>query len=1369
MEIHCHSLLSEEEPSSDTGVLLFSPVPLSFWGGTDPSTGKVVDAHHDLCGISLRGAILAIPGSRGSCTGSTVILEMLLNATAPKALIFRDREEIVTAGVAVARELFGRELPVVVTDEKKDFDRLRGMEGKFVNVRNGFITARRNYAAVPMEFGSPNGFPGKRQFDSTGVNLNASDLAILERHRGGAAARAMKILVTFAKVQGATELIDVTQAHLDSVLYTGPAILMFAERLLALGDAKFIVPTTMNAISIDQQRWQSHSIDEEFAANANKLANAYVMMGARPTFTCAPYLLDSAPSSGEQVAWAESNAVVFANSVLGAKTQKYPDLIDVCIALVGRAPLAGCHTAAGRLPSIAINAPPPDSTTFDKDLFWSILGYCVGGLSGNRIPLVLGLEDSKPRISDLKAFGAAFATTSSASMFHVRGVTPEHCILRPEMLRQRLEITDLRQCFTRLNTAVEPSVSVIALGNPHFSFEEFEALAQLLHDSEGKMRIKHSKVRLMITTSRDIHQKTTSKGIAMILEDFGAEVITDTCWCMIQESTITHEDPLQDNIMTNSAKYAHYATGLVGRNVHFGSLKDCVEASMLGQRSMEPARFKRAYCAMNLQLSSVTNGGRTLRKRKNRDGAVGAPPPESRKRQKTSRKAPIAPPQNNSDDDREEEPETAQHDLNENLRIGHERASNAEHTSRDNVGTRQSEAAGNVVKPTVYRDTEWKEYIDANRVKEGMTIGEARLRSSRSIMLKLVGEGKLETGRPPREFLEVRSWEDAMRDSSNRKETITLRDRMLQDLMANRICQPQDCDTYLCQASWWMASCDAKSDQQATRIEEQRQNMIDGVLQAGEMPCSFEDWFKASEWSEHAERFPEERGEIRQMEEQMMENVLDEGVAPTAPRGCFAYQNGIDISRKRKLIKERNAPGCGKRVALAFMMIGSADAWHPREHAGLQAGTYCIQKSERRDDRYPGARSREEDRQIGKAKFDIAEWNKRKRNAQPAEKERLIQQLAKMQKAFVDNDLTYRPDEIPEDRVATAKEIGYDGSQPGLWCYKGEVGAGAYGTATLWVQLDAQARYVNRQVLKDTYLNNGRWDHAAYWAGDIDSRTPLEFEIVTQLKVLPGSDNIVEYHETRAYAEKKHVQDLIEAHREAQELQTAEGTAVNWRISPRLLWCIFEGLASALCLAHEGSLPENTHRPPKIVPVIHRDVKPANILLAASHADVWPELPIVKLADWGLVVPKSAGYHLTRRAGTAAWMAPEVLPYEGSDHSLYGDHEPSEASDIWSLGRVMLALANLDKTNVKPFRFGNAPPTYGRGVQDRLPPRMVALIDRCLETEPNDRIKCGVLWKNIQAQVATFKGPFGQPMKMKKREEDEVLLCRHDKYRAWGR
>lgn len=665
------------------------------------------------------------------------------------------------------------------------------------------------------------------------------------------------------------------------------------------------------------------------------------------------------------------------------------------------------------------------------------------------------------------------------------------------------------------------------------------------------------------------------------------------------------------------------------------------------------------------QLSSVTIGGRTLRKRKNRDGALGAALPGSKRRQKTSKKAPIAPPQNSSDDNREEELQMAQHDLNESLRIGHERASDAEHTSGDNVEPRQSEATGvstarspkttlardsnhepngkhlelqkqgrhmilndqagadrirdsgpgasgaenndpatdtsqalaellqklreigsmdfgqtynfftewtishsgrdvgewldfyqKVVKPTFYRDKEWEEYIDANREERGMIIGEARLRESRSVMLKLVGEGTLETGRPPREFLEVQSWEDAIRDSSNKQRTIALRDRMLQDFMAERIHQPQDFDTYLWQASWQMASRDAKDDQQATRIEEQRQNMIDGVVQAGEMPCSFEDWFKASEWSEYAERFPGERVEIRRMEEQMMENVLHGGAAPYGASWLFrAPEWNRYIEEAEANQGEKRSWLWGKsracvdddreRRCMAPARARWAAGWNllcSRLESNLNADVSQIGKERSIVDKYSEFEPEElimppslngetiaihalnlvkKTVKLEKAKFDIAEWNKRKRNAQPAEKERLIQQFAKMQRAFVDNDLTYRPEEIPEDRVGVAKEIGYDGSQPGLWCYKGELGAGAYGTATLWVQLDAQARYINRQALKDTYLDGDRWDHAGYWAGNINSRIPLEFEIVTQLKALPGSDNIVEYHETKAYAERK--------------------------------------------------------------------------------------------------------------------------------------------------------------------------------------------------------------------------------------------------------
>lgn len=490
---------------------------------------------------------------------------MLLNGNAPAALVFREREDILTAGVIVAKVLFERTIPVLVLNEE-DFAKLIDVEEAFIQANDVYTTA------LESRMSSTTTALGRAQT----VTLGPKDVSLLAGDFGQAAALAMKIVLSFAESQGATELVDISQSHLDSVLYTGPATLLFAERLLALGDARFAVPATMNSISIDIQRWQGHNVSEDFAEKANRLANAYIAMGAKPTFTCAPYLLDSAPSTGEQVAWAESNAVVFANSVLGARTQKYPDLIDVCIALTGRASLAGCHTDIGRLPVIAIRAPDPSTTGFDHDLFWPVLGYQLGEISGSNIPLVLGLETAQPTIPDLKAFGAAFATTSSASMFHIRGVTPEHVISRPYMKTFIISAADLQGCFRRLNSADDDSVDVVALGNPHFSLEEFKTLSDLVRNHEHRNKAGNG-TRLMITASRFTYNKISDCGIADLLQNIGAELITDTCWCMIQATAIAKTSS-SGNVMTNSAKYAHYAPGLVGRRVHFGSLRECVEA-----------------------------------------------------------------------------------------------------------------------------------------------------------------------------------------------------------------------------------------------------------------------------------------------------------------------------------------------------------------------------------------------------------------------------------------------------------------------------------------------------------------------------------------------------------------------------------------------------------------------------------------------------------------------------------------------------------------------------------------------------------------------------------------------------------------------
>ena len=185
---------------------------------------------------------------------------------------------------------------------------------------------------------------------------------------------------------------DVTQGHIDGCIYASPANLTFAEKMADMG-ARVRVPTTMNAISVDRANWQAQGVPETFGDPAARLADAYVRMGCRPTFTCSPYLLDSAPQAGEAIAWAEFNAVIFANTVLGARTAKHPDFLDLCIALTGRAPLSGVYLDAHRKARRVIDVELPEAV---DDAFWPLIGYLAGHAAPDRIPLLRGLAAGKP-------------------------------------------------------------------------------------------------------------------------------------------------------------------------------------------------------------------------------------------------------------------------------------------------------------------------------------------------------------------------------------------------------------------------------------------------------------------------------------------------------------------------------------------------------------------------------------------------------------------------------------------------------------------------------------------------------------------------------------------------------------------------------------------------------------------------------------------------------------------------------------------------------------------------------------------------------------------------------------------------------------
>lgn len=554
-----------------SGPLLHADLGLSFWGGISAETGMVIDNQHPLHGQCVTGKILAIPSGRGSCTGSAVLLELIMSGAAPAAVIFCEDETILPLGALIADALFGRSLPMVRLH--RSAFRLLGT-ARHAMVSDGQVTALGATASAGAR-----DLPPLPDID---LALTEGDRAMLDGANGPARQLAMRIVLAMARLEGAPRLIDVSQCHLDCCIYTGPVSVAIAERMRDLG-AKVKVPTTLNAISIDRNQWRVLGIAPERAAEVERQTDAYLAMGAQPSFTCAPYLLDSAPGPGEHIGWAESNAVAFANSVLGARTGKYPDYLDLCLALTGRAPFSGCHVDAHRKARLHIHAKVPAAA--DDSLF-PLLGYLVGKLSPHDIPVLTGLEATSPSRDDLKAFSAAFATTSAAPMFHIVGITPEAPDL-PSALDEgivagpvRIGAADLLAAWDHLNGADASPVACIAIGNPHSSFEEMSVIAGLSHG-----RTKSADTQAIITTSRAALAQARAAGIAQSLERFGFRLVTDTCWCMIEEPVIPRSP---GGLLTNSGKYVHYGPGLTGQRVRFAGLAACVDSAATGMFAGAP-------------------------------------------------------------------------------------------------------------------------------------------------------------------------------------------------------------------------------------------------------------------------------------------------------------------------------------------------------------------------------------------------------------------------------------------------------------------------------------------------------------------------------------------------------------------------------------------------------------------------------------------------------------------------------------------------------------------------------------------------------------------------------------------------------------
>ncbi|MGH2605437.1 MAG: aconitase X [Anaerolineales bacterium] len=409
------------------------------------------------------------------------------------------------------------------------------------------------------------------------LTLTDYDQGFLDGSRGPAAMMAMRILVRMAEVQGATEMMDISAAHIDSALYMGEATLEFAERLAGLG-GRVVVPTTLNVSGVDERGWRDWPVPAEWAEQAMRQMRAYTDMGCAPTWTCAPYQAGAAPQFGQQIAWGESNAIAFANSVLGARTERYPDLLDICAALTGRVPAVGLHLDENRAAQLVVRLVGVPLRLQQADELYPVLGHLLGELAGSRVPALLGLE-VKPTEDQLKALGAAAASSGSVALFHIVGVTPEAPTLGAACRGQtpdeeiEVDLARLRSAWRELTTTSGEGLEMVVLGSPHFSLAEFTTLAPFL---DG-VRCDPS-VRFLVTSSRAVAALADQAGVLEPLENFGGALTVDTCLL-----TTPMLPPTVKTIMTNSAKYAYYAPGMLGVQVVFGSLADCVRSAVAGR------------------------------------------------------------------------------------------------------------------------------------------------------------------------------------------------------------------------------------------------------------------------------------------------------------------------------------------------------------------------------------------------------------------------------------------------------------------------------------------------------------------------------------------------------------------------------------------------------------------------------------------------------------------------------------------------------------------------------------------------------------------------------------------------------------------
>jgi predicted aconitase len=397
------------------------------------------------------------------------------------------------------------------------------------------------------------------------MHLTLVENEMLSGSQGWATQKAMQILVALGDIYGAGCMIQVSSVQVAGVSYDnlGDAGLQFLAKM-ADGGGKVRVLTTLNPAGMDVENWRALAIEPDFAEKQQRVLEVFSRMGVTATCTCTPYLIGNLPYFAEHLAWSESSAVCYANSVIGARTNREGGPSALASALTGRTPAYGLHLPENRLPTLTIQVEAHLAENSDFGALGKLIGEQIA--ASKSIPYILGVPTAT--LENLKSFCASLATYGGAALFHMQGITPEADLFTPPPKQVSINQVELDAANHSLNDAAGAEVDFISLGCPHLSIHEIEHISRLL---DGKQ----VKKEFWITTARTTKQIADRLGYTSIIEAAGAKFAADTC-CVVA--------PIQGRfsvMATDSAKACYYASAKNKFKTVFLPFEDVVKQALL--------------------------------------------------------------------------------------------------------------------------------------------------------------------------------------------------------------------------------------------------------------------------------------------------------------------------------------------------------------------------------------------------------------------------------------------------------------------------------------------------------------------------------------------------------------------------------------------------------------------------------------------------------------------------------------------------------------------------------------------------------------------------------------------------------------------